>query len=438
MSRKLTHYQRLMLIFSVVFLILFCVGAVSAADRVGSSKSDTVMKIMAFGIQQADQEDSTCSGPTTTDLSEGVTTDDVVNSLVGSGVSVSNIVYKGSQNSAGLFSNGMGTFGFDKGVVLSSGDIWYIEGPNELDDVTRNNGLPGDAALGALIPGYTTYDATVLEFDFVPTTSVLEFKYVFASDEYNEYANTNFNDVFGFFVNGEAVSDNVALIPGTATPVAINNVNGGNPFGTNAKNADKYNNNDLSDGGPFYCTEMDGFTDVFTATVKVNPGQTNHIKLAIADAGDHIYDSNVLIEGGSFTAPQLTLEPLTESSCGTTHTVTATLHEAPPVFSLDDGGSAVSGQEITFTVLSGPNAGKSGTALTDENGVATFTYTNTGGAGMDTIQATASGGEISSNLAYMNWLESCNVPEFPTLALPIAMILGFVFIAFWLGLGKNH
>ena len=104
-----------------------------------------------------------------------------------------------------------------------SGAIANVIGPNEEDGITADNDQPGDADLDTLIPGGSTFDACVLTFDFVPQTDVLTFDYVFTSDEYNEYANTEFNDVFGFFVNGQ----NVALIPGTTTPVAINNVNDG-------------------------------------------------------------------------------------------------------------------------------------------------------------------------------------------------------------------
>jgi hypothetical protein len=57
-----------------------------------------------------------------------------------------------------------------------------------------------------------TFDATVLEFDFVPTFSTVQFQYVFSSEEYSDFSNTSFNDVFAFFVNGV----NIAVVPGTS------------------------------------------------------------------------------------------------------------------------------------------------------------------------------------------------------------------------------
>ncbi len=46
---------------------------------------------------------------------------------------------------------------------------------------------------------------------------------------------------------------------------------------------------------------MDGFTTLLTAKGIVEPGESNHIKLAIADAGDKSFDSWVFIGSGGFT-----------------------------------------------------------------------------------------------------------------------------------------
>lgn len=52
---------------------------------------------------------------------------------------------------------------------------------------------------------------------------------------------------------------------------------------------------------------MDGLTVVLTATGALSPG-TNHIKLAIADAGDYILDSDVFIKAESFVSAAPTIE----------------------------------------------------------------------------------------------------------------------------------
>jgi hypothetical protein len=228
--------------------------------------------------------------------------------ILGDGVTISNVTYRGAHDTAGTFDDGMDSIGIESGIVLSSGLIYRVVGPNLNDGMhyTDYSSL-GDPELDALIPGNKTYDATVLEFDFVidvvPGASMepitIIFEYVFASEEYNEYVNDKFNDIFAFFVNG----NNVALIPRTTTPIATGTVNSGNPYNPDStmSTAAYYRNNDLSDGGGSIDIGMDGLTVILNARIDVIPGVLTHIKLAIADAGNYFFDSNVFIKPASFT-----------------------------------------------------------------------------------------------------------------------------------------
>jgi len=228
------------------------------------------------------------------DLSGPLTPNDLATQLVGAGVTVSNVTYAGADVAAGRFTGGTGIIGFDAGVVLSSGDIADTVGPNSSDSAGVDNLQPGDANLTALA-GAPTFDASVLEFDFVPSASTITFDYVFASEEYNEFVHDIYNDVFAFYVNGT----NCATV-GAAQPVSINTINNGNPFNTDPReNSALYRNNDVSDGGGSIDTQLDGLTVVLTCTATVNAGVTNHMKLAIADASDEIYDAVVFLEAGS-------------------------------------------------------------------------------------------------------------------------------------------
>ena len=173
---------------------------------------------------------------------------DLIDTIVGSGVSASNYSITGNANAFGTFSGGISAgIGIESGIMLSSGNVADAVGPNSQDNTSTNYGTAGDADLTSL-SGNNTLDAAILNFDFISDGGDIFFNYVFASEEYNEYANQNVNDVFGFFLDGQ----NIALIPGTNTPVSINTVNGGNPYGTNAQNEQYFNNNDLQDGGPFF------------------------------------------------------------------------------------------------------------------------------------------------------------------------------------------
>lgn len=234
-----------------------------------------------------------------TDLTGALTPGDLATQLAGTGVTISNVTYSGALVSSGSFSNGT-PVGLTDGMILSSGEGGNVHGPNESDATSFQTGSGSDADLNAL-SGFTTFDATVLEFDFVPDADSVFVEYVFGSDEYNEFVNTQFNDVFAFFVNGV----NCALVGDPPEPVSINTINAGGPIlgDPPISNPGLYNNNDESDLGdpsPFD-TEMDGFTDVLVCRAAVTANATNHMKLAIADASDPILDSYVLLKAASFS-----------------------------------------------------------------------------------------------------------------------------------------
>ncbi|MBE0663611.1 MAG: choice-of-anchor L domain-containing protein [Bacteroidales bacterium] len=227
--------------------------------------------------------------------------DVLVTSLLGAGVSYSNVTYQANLGNAAVAS--IGNFsgadcvalGFDAGIILSSGTLANAVGPNSSSSTSASLGLPGDADLTTL-SGNPTFDATWLQFEFVPTANNVFIQYVFGSEEYNEYVNSNVNDVFAFFVNGQ----NIALIPGAATPISINTVNNGNWPGLSAgpcMNCEYFRDN----MGNAYNIEADAMTTVLTGTAVVTPGVTNTIRIAIADAGDSVWDSWVFVKAESFS-----------------------------------------------------------------------------------------------------------------------------------------
>ena len=233
--------------------------------------------------------------------------------LLGSCVTVSNITFTGNYRTSGTFDGSGTVIGLDDGVILTTGRAITAQGPDNDDNAGSGNNGPGDADL-TVIASAATEDATVLEFDFIPSNDTLRFNYIFASEEYPEYVNGGYNDAFGFFVSGPGIvgpfsspgafpggSINVALIPGTTTPVTIDNVNNGQsanePATGPCTNCAYFVDNS---SGP--ATQYDGYTTVLTAEFVVVPCQTYHIKLAVADAGDDALDSGVFLEGGSFSA----------------------------------------------------------------------------------------------------------------------------------------
>lgn len=225
-----------------------------------------------------------------TDLTEGLSAEDLAETLVADTGEVEivpgSVSLTGANVAAGEFSGASGVIGFDEGIILSSGRADDVIGPNDNSGKSVLLFAPGDSDLDALTGGFSTFDATILEFEFtVPAGSEeVSFNYVFGSEEYNEYVGTQFNDVFAFFING----DNCATVNGN--PVSINTINNGSNSGSYIDNTDGSND-----------TQMDGYTTVLTCTSSVDASGPNTMKLAIADTSDRVLDSWVLLEGDSLT-----------------------------------------------------------------------------------------------------------------------------------------
>ena len=131
-----------------------------------------------------------------------VTPDDMVEYLIGIGVYYDNVTYQGADIASGIFNNGSSTnIGIETGIFLTSGSGYIIPGPNTSNSSGANNGMGGSVLLNDLTTA-TTYDASQLEFDFLPLNDTVKCRFVFGSEEYSEWVGSSFNDVFGFFVTG--------------------------------------------------------------------------------------------------------------------------------------------------------------------------------------------------------------------------------------------
>lgn len=233
--------------------------------------------------------------------------------LVGGGVTISNVTMNCPEGAWGSFDGTNSNVGMNSGIMLACGDINNAVGPNVSTGITTDYFAPGDADLEALA-GQNTNDACILEFDVKATGDTLKFKYVFGSDEYTEYVGS-INDIFAFFISGPGITgnQNIALVPGTSDPVAIFTVNclNGSPYyicndPVNFQCPSSYN---CPETAGETTVEYDGLTVVLTAVAVVQPCETYHLKLAIADASDGILDSGVFIEAGSLVAAGISIEP---------------------------------------------------------------------------------------------------------------------------------
>lgn len=297
----------------------------------------------------------------------GATPNQGLSMLIGGNLQWNLVSSQGNANQFGTFTGINSNIGFTSGMVLSTAAINPPNGfapPNFL----MGAGTGGYAPLGNLIGGAPTFNASVVTFQFTPIGDTIQFRYVFASDEYPNFVCSNFNDVFGFLLSGpnpaggNYVNHNIALIPGSGLPVTINNVNDGNngpcqsPQGGNCPcNAQYFVNNYSPNQGT---VAINGFTVPLTAMAPVVPCSTYTITLAVADVSDGSLNSAVFLEANSFMSPVVTLNPT--ASIGGVDTV---LYEGcsyadieiirnydldlPHTYSLEITGTAVDGQDYT-------------------------------------------------------------------------------------------
>lgn len=225
----------------------------------------------------------------------------VQNVLIGTGVTATNIQYHGATVAIGKFVSNSTSFPFSSGIILSTGEAAEASGSaSSFADTDNDEG--SDPQLAALV-SYDVNDASVLEFDFIPESDTIRFRYIFGSEEYPNFETSSFNDVFGFFISGTNPSGgnyankNIALLPGTNIPVTINNVNHTN------------HTNFFVDNSSSTTMAYNGRTVILTAWALVVPCTQYHIKLAIGDVSDNAYDSGVFLEANSFSSPRVVITP---------------------------------------------------------------------------------------------------------------------------------
>lgn len=247
----------------------------------------------------------------------------VKNILVGTGIEVGKVRHYGMEGGIGKFDADESVLGISSGLVLSTGHVDSLKGPNNVSDYTSKGKLPGDKKMQRILKKgdkdlntlcrMRTTDVSIIEFDFVPTKNIITFNYVFGSEEYPEYVNTRFNDVFGFYLSGPGIKKrvNLAVLPDGITPISINSINHRNNeqfYRSNKKikgflrrlftnkqvlqTRDELNKN----------IQLDGFTTVLTVKFDVIPYKKYHLKIAIGDASDEAFDSGVFMQAKSFSS----------------------------------------------------------------------------------------------------------------------------------------
>lgn len=219
--------------------------------------------------------------------------------------SVTYVDKRTSKKSYGFFIKPKGSsFPFEKGIVLTNGfadDIGNSKTPVLSSSLL---GAVGDIDLEKALNRTPTVDATSFTFHFTPLTTNISFRYIMASEEYNNFYECLYADSFAFLLRPAGSSEaytNLAVIPNTALPVSTMGIHPKIKKGSTAGDEGcKSVNSKYFEGYNLGDTNYGGRTVVLTAKANVVPGQTYEIKLVIADHVDENFDSAVFLEAYSF------------------------------------------------------------------------------------------------------------------------------------------
>lgn len=294
---------------------------------------------------------------------------DMANAMFGDGITVVSASYSGAATASGTYSGATttiaGVSSADTGVILSTGQATGItnsSGTTNTNTATNagtdvTGGVEGDSQLNT-VAGATTHDGAILTAEFIPDGNIITMQFVFSSEEYPEYVNAGYNDAFGVWVNGTYVPVTVT----TGGQVSIDTVNPNS-------NANLYHSN----ASDIYNTEMDGFTVVLSFKAQVNEGEVNTIKIGLADAGDSIYDSNLLIMGDSIQTYALAFDDTIQLTANSSRTFDILAND----YDETDGGltitkingvAVVVGQQVTLATGEKVTLNADGTVTVQSDG----------------------------------------------------------------------
>jgi uncharacterized repeat protein (TIGR01451 family) len=215
----------------------------------------------------------------------------------------------GSVNGIGYFTNTNPTFPLASGLVLSTGNVNNIPGPNTSSLSDGNPQWLGDPQLETIIAAATgesmsSMNATKLEFDFTSQNASMSFNFLFASEEYGLFQ-CSFSDAFAFLLTDleSGVTTNLAVVPNTTIPISVVTIRD-NEFNTscNSENAQYFDTLFAQPLQNTSATNFNGQTKKMTAFSSIIPDHPYHIKLVVADRTDSAFDCAVFIEAGSFSA----------------------------------------------------------------------------------------------------------------------------------------
>lgn len=293
-------------------------------------------------------------------------------------ITISNVSYQGAPEAVAFFDAGGTNLGLGAGFVFSTGTVNGVADASATF-LSESVGAPGDSDATALMGGTPSFDAAVIEFDFVVATSgTFDFNYVFGSEEYPEFTCTSFNDGFGFLVSGPGIAGpyannamNICMVPDSPDAVAINTINDNPDCGDPS-----YSQYYIDNTGDTHIV-YDGLTVPMPASFEAVAGETYHAKLVVSDGSDQAFDTGVFLSFNSLGTDSLLVPPaqFSVSAIGTTVAISNTSKYARS-WSWDFGNGVTSNERNPQPVAY-DTPGTYTITLVTENFCCTDTYTTT-------------------------------------------------------------
>lgn len=266
--------------------------------------------------------------------------------------------FNNGDKSYGYFDRNGSSFEMDKGIILSTGAVNNARGPNGYIQNENYDNWSGDRDLEDALKVNSTFNATILEFDFTANkTNSVSFEYIFASEQYllnGTVQQCNYTDGFAFLIKEAGSSNpyrNLAVLPETNTPIKSNTVrgSGGLCLPINEQYFGQYN--------PYESpTNFNGQTKALKAVTDIIPGVKYHLKLVIADEGNGLYDSAVFLKGGSFVGikdlgPDLVISSATALCAGSTTVIDASIKTPGATYQwYNEQGLIIGADKSSYTV----------------------------------------------------------------------------------------
>ncbi|UUC45348.1 choice-of-anchor L domain-containing protein [Flavobacterium cerinum] len=348
-----------------------------------------------------------------------------------SNISINGYTFSDGAKSYGYFQGASG-FPFNDGIIITTGKARSAVGPNTSILSEGPSSWVGDQDLEQAIGESNTINATVLEFDFVPISNKMSFDYVFASEQYltNPSPNQcNYSDGFAFLLkeSGATQYQNLAVVPGTNTPVKVTTVRGPGTIcpQANAQYFGGFNDQESA-------TNYNGQTKTLRAEATVTPGVTYHIKLVIADQGNQYYDSAIFLKGGSFNietdlGPDRLIATGNPLCPGTNYPLDATVTGTNVTYQWFDANGAITGATNPIYDVTAAGTYRVETTITSPGGTCTSSsqivieYAGVTANNATLIQCAAPSGPTKFNLTQANntitgGSNNLSVAFYPTLA----------------------